>query len=116
MWQTIAATVWTLMVIIGSGIPGDDTSKFNLLPFDGGDKVLHFGAYMMMVLLWSLALKQRGKRIGGARAAFYGSIILGVVLEICQSTLFESRSFEIMDIIANIMGSIIGLILFYKLF
>ncbi len=116
MWRTVAAVVWTTMIVMGSAIPGNEASKLNPFLFAGGDKIAHFGAYAMMVLLWGIALKGRGKRIGAARVAFYGSIVLGVTLEFCQSAIFESRSFEIMDIIANIMGSIVGLILFYKLF
>lgn len=116
MWKYIAATVWTSMTIWGSSMPGSKVSKLNPLLFEGSDKILHFGVYLMMVLLWSVALKNRGKRIGGARLSFYMSVALGIILEICQSVFFESRSFEIMDIIANIMGSIVGLVLFYKLF
>lgn len=116
MWAYIAAITWTVTVIVGSSVPGNDANKFNPLLFEGGDKIAHLGAYLMMVLLWGIALKSRGKRIGGARLSFYMSIAIGIVLEICQSTIFESRSFEILDIIANIMGSIIGLILFYKFF
>jgi len=114
--RKIAAIFWTTMVIIGSSISGGKVNKLSPLTFEGADKIMHFVAYMGMVLLWSLVLKETGKRIGGARLSFYASIALGILLECGQSLVFDNRSFEIMDIIANIMGSIIGLILFYKLF
>lgn len=116
MWVKVAAVIWTIMVTAGSCVPGSDATKLNPLVFAGGDKIAHFGAYMVMQLLWALVLRNRGSRIGGARTAFYGSVLLGLLLEICQGCLFESRSFEIMDIIANIMGAIVGLVLFYKFF
>lgn len=116
MIKYVAATVWTLMILLGSSMPGNEVPSFDLLDFAGIDKIFHFIAYAMMVLLWSIALKSTGKRIGGARVAFYGSILFGITMEIAQNAFFESRTFDIMDIIANIMGSIVGLTLFYKLF
>jgi len=116
MWTTVAAFLWTLMVFVGSIIPANQAAKLNPLAFIGADKLAHFGAYLMMMLLWSLTLSKRGSKIGGARVSFYGTIALGILLEVCQSCFFESRSFEIVDIIANIMGSIVGLVLFYKFF
>jgi VanZ family protein len=43
------------------------------------------------------------------------SVSFGVLMEICQLYLFNGRSFELFDIIANIIGSVVGLILFKKI-
>lgn len=112
----IAAISWTMMVVIGSSVSGSKVKSFALVDFVGVDKVMHLVAYTFIVLLWSVALKSRGNRIGGARLAFYSSIALGLLLEFGQYLFFQDRSFEIADIIANITGSIIGLIFFYKFF
>ena len=38
----------------------------------------------------------------------------GILMEICQFYLSNGRSFELFDILANIIGSILGMILFKK--
>ena len=44
------------------------------------------------------------------------SIIYGIGMEVVQYTFFPGRFFEIPDIIANIIGSILGLYLFKRFF
>ena len=65
----------------------------------------------MFSFLWCMALRK--KEINFSNVLFF-SISFGILMEICQLYLFNGRSFELYDIIANILGSIIGLILFKK--
>ena len=56
MWKILASVLWTLVVILGSAIPGNSASKLNPFIFAGGDKLAHCGAYALIVFLWSIAL------------------------------------------------------------
>jgi VanZ family protein len=54
------------------------------------------------------------KRNVEKKYVLFFSIFFGVLMEIFQLYLFNGRSFELYDILANIIGSIIGVILFQK--
>ena len=57
----------------------------------------------------TLALKQKGIIM-----ALGVSIFFGIGMEVIQYTFFPGRFFEIPDIIANIIGSFLGLYLFKR--
>jgi len=116
MTRRLVAAGWTIILIAGTLLPKGVVSQNNWLDIPHLDKLSHFAAYVLLVLLWSMALVQKTTKIKAARIAFYGSILLGVILEILQWQLNVGRHFEILDIIANIIGAIIGLIAFYKIF
>lgn len=115
MLKYLIATLWTIFIVVASGLSKGTVDKmidFDLLSFD---KFAHAFVYCVYVVLWSLALENKyGKN--GKLIALYTSIILGVLMEILQATIFNGRSFEYFDIIANISGSVIGLTVFNKFF
>ena len=116
MPRRLVATGWTIFLIVGTLLPKEVVSQNNWLDIPHLDKISHFFAYALLVFLWSIALKEKTSKIKAARISFYGAILLGVLLEILQWQLNLGRYFEILDIIANIIGSIIGLIAYYKIF
>lgn len=69
----------------------------------GTDKVMHIAAYAIMMIWFGLIYKAR-RRVIVLGIAF---IILGIVLEILQG-LTGYRSMEVMDMIANNAGVLIG--------
>ncbi|MEM9545436.1 MAG: VanZ family protein [Bacteroidota bacterium] len=116
MTRRLVAAGWTLILIAGTLLPKGVVSQNNWLDIPHFDKLSHFAAYALLVFFWSMALVQKTAKIKAARISFYGSIALGIVLEILQWQLNVGRHFEILDIIANIIGAIFGLIVFYKIF
>ena len=116
MTRRLVAVGWTIILIAGTLLPKEVVSQSNWLDIRHFDKVSHLFAFALLVYLWSTTLIEKTTKIKAARIAFYGSIFLGVLLEILQWQLNVGRYFEILDIIANIIGSIVGLIAFYKLF
>ncbi|MBK8347598.1 MAG: VanZ family protein [Saprospiraceae bacterium] len=107
----ISAVCWTLLTVYLSLISARSASAFNVWDFVGFDKLAHLVFYTMFSFLWCMALRK--KEINFSNVLFF-SISFGILMEICQLYLFNGRSFELYDIIANILGSIIGLILFKK--
>ena len=116
MTRRLAAISWTIVLIVATLLPKEVVSQSSFLNIPHFDKISHLCSYALLVFLWSSSLREKTEKIRAARIAFYGSIFLGVLLEILQWQLNVGRHFEILDIIANIIGSIIGLIVFYKLF
>jgi VanZ family protein len=70
---------------------------------------------MVMTILWLLAFRASYTHKHTRFAIFISIVGLGVLIEILQSLLPIARDFEIFDIIANIFGSALGLILFITL-
>jgi len=115
MTRRLVAAGWTIILIVGTLLPKEAVSQNNWLDIPHFDKVSHLFAYALLVFLWSITLEIKTSKVKAARISFYGAIFLGVLLEILQWQLNFGRHFEILDIIANIIGSIIGLIAFYKI-
>jgi VanZ family protein len=108
----ILAILWTGIILYLSLISAQEAKKFNVWDIVGVDKLGHLIFYAVMTLLWSMALARKNP---GKKIILFFSISFGVLMEICQLYLFNGRSFEIYDVFANIIGSIIGLILFKNL-
>ncbi len=108
------AIVATILTIIGSGLSGTtaDTMK---LDFDHFDKVAHFGTYIIVTFLWCYGLE----KIDTKRVIWKSlliALILGLLMESLQYAYFIGRQFEFYDIIANISGSLTGVLIYKTLF
>ena len=107
----ILAIAWTLLTLYLSLISARSASEFNLLDFVGFDKIAHLSFYTIFSFLWSMSLRETNT---GKNFVLFFSVSFGILMEICQFYLFNGRSFELYDILANILGSFLGVILFKK--
>jgi len=105
------AILWTCITIWLSLISARTATSINILEFPGVDKFAHLGFYAVFCFLWSMGLRQKSNL---KNIPIIFSISFGVLMEICQFYLSNGRSFELYDILANIIGSILGMILFKK--
>lgn len=105
------ALSWTLLILYLSLISANTAAKFNVFDFMGVDKLGHLIFYTTLSFLWCMSLRRRNT---DKKNILFFSVSFGVLMEICQLYLFNGRSFELYDILANIMGSVIGVILFKK--
>ncbi len=80
------------------------------------DKLGH--AFVYGVQTWLLLKAFQDKAIGKNPVfwALFLSIFYGILMEVLQYTFFPNRFFEVFDIIANIIGSLMGLTIFNKFF
>lgn len=107
----ILAIAWTLLTLYLSLISARSASEFNLFDFVGFDKLAHLSFYTIFSFLWAMALRETNT---GKNFVLFFSVSFGILMEICQFYLFNGRSFELYDILANIIGSFMGVILFKK--
>lgn len=105
---TVFLTVISL-VSLDLGNIKDVTPKFS-------DKIFHFTAYFVLTALWARALffnfslpKKRA-----LLTAVVVAVIFGIILEVLQMTLTTSRSFDFWDIVSNISGAFLALLLLAK--
>lgn len=71
------------------------------------DKVAHFGAYGVFALLLSVAIFDRSIKWATMPAVLYASCY-GVGMEILQAVSGTGRSFDYVDMVANLLGAILG--------
>ena len=79
------------------------------------DKVMHLSAYVALTLVWSFVLflfKPDFKFNKILTIILSVLMIYGIIIEILQSKLTNTRVFELNDLVANLIGIILGLIIF----
>ncbi len=102
---TLSITILSLISL--TGIPSLGST------FD--DKIYHFGAYMIFVLIWYNFFSNTSfkfKILFSAAIAF----AYGIIVEVLQGTLTTYRTEDIADVLANSLGvlSAVALIVLYK--
>jgi len=100
MWWTILGVILVATVVYMSLIP---LSPPKVFIFQESDKIMHFSAYAVMMIWFGQIYLKKSVSLSIAS----GLIILGMVLEILQG-LSGYRTFEYLDIMANILGVVFG--------
>ena len=113
-WKTI---IFSLIILILCILPQNDIpeSRINIPHFD---KILHFGVYFILAIIFSFELQKLYSIFSKILIILIYSFILGAAIEIIQNYLIETRSGDWFDLIADIVGSIVGIgvfILLHKL-
>ena len=85
--------------------------------FPNFDKLVHFTFYFVFVILWYrfLSIKNRHSK-KNILILFIGSIFFGIIIEYCQYLFTKSRMAEALDVVANSLGSIVGIVISYYIF
>ena len=99
LWRGLFVLL-VLGVILGSLLPTSRLPDVDLLH---NDKLLHFGAYF---LLMAYAVQLRDASVEWSRAAF-GLLLMGIVIEYLQHKLGFRRA-DIRDVYANTSGVVAG--------
>ena len=105
------AILWTLLIFVGCFTPGKELPKVDV-PFI--DKWVHLVLFGGFTLLWLCANPSRQfRRLAGL---FLIAMALGAAIELLQGLLsFLGRSMEFMDAVADSVGAILGISLFWLL-
>ena len=103
----IPAVLWTFVIASSCLAPAFSFSQFSFDQFIGIDKVLHLTLYFGFFILWFLSSDNRNI-IPKKRNLLLVSILFGVLIEVLQKHMGLGRSYDIADIAANIVGSLIG--------
>ena len=93
---------WLLFILIASFLPASEIPEITFLL--SPDKIVHFILYAVLVIFMKLAYSKMNLLI-----IIGFSILLGVSIEIMQPILSD-RFFDNYDIVANSIGTFIGII------
>ncbi len=111
-WRWIPPIVWGILLAVLSLMPASE-GKF-LFNIPHIDKMAHFGMYaiwaFLVVYAWTSNSSSSLTKV--MWLTFLFGTLLGIVLEFGQYSMTFGRSFELADVVANGVGSIVGAILF----
>ena len=96
--------LWAVLIGVLCGLPGKDLPHISFLELLSFDKWVHFGLFFVLVLLINNAVRQTANRKNAMVVALCLSIPYGGLLEIMQQELFQDRSADLFDFIANSAG------------
>lgn len=101
--------LWLLFVTVLSLIK---IGKIPAISVENSDKYVHFIFYFITAFLTYITLKQFGvsfyKRV---LFSFVFSVVYGIIIEVLQEVVTDTRRFEWADILANASGALISLLL-----
>jgi VanZ family protein len=111
--------LWALFILILCGMPGKDIPHISFLELISFDKFVHASIFFVLILLTIRGFKLQTaypflKKKSKISATIF-CINYGGILEIMQGTLFQDRSADVYDFIANSIGCFIGLIAYNKI-
>lgn len=106
--------LWIGIITYASVTPSKKIPEFNMIPHL--DKIVHLIMYAVMtIFIIPVHLKQKNY---SKTYLFSGSIsfLTGIAFELVQKYLTDDRSASLLDIIANTLGVVIGLLMYRFLF
>ncbi|HEX8277199.1 MAG TPA: VanZ family protein [Segetibacter sp.] len=106
----IPATVWFISSTILLSLPGDDLPNA-FINFPNFDKFVHFFMFFLLTVSFCFPFT---KIISARSISWFNQVALyvilyGIVMEFVQKYLVPNRSFDVIDIVFDSLGSIAGL-------
>lgn len=103
------AIIWTAIVTFFclasfNELPTIEVSYFDKL----GHITFHFGITLLWFLVYRFKILNENKK--ALLKAFLFSFFYGITIEICQDQFTATRSGDILDVFANIVGSLLAII------
>ena len=104
---------WALLILLLSGLPSSNLPDSSV---EGLDKIVHFSIYLLFAHLLIVAFKKQiiytKLRLNAFKIAVAIAVLYGVFIEVLQGTVFVSRSIELLDMLANSVGALAGVLSF----
>ncbi len=112
-WLSI---IWTIIIIVFCSLPSSNLPRTSIINIPHFDKILHFGIYFILslIILYELKIKTSKNKMVFIITGLF-SFTLGLLIEIEQQYLISSRTGDLYDLIADILGTVIGIIFFQVL-
>jgi VanZ family protein len=104
-WKLLAS-VWFAITTYLLVIPGDALPKTNLVSIPYFDKLVHIGLFAILCAFWLKARENRNKTMDAI--VVLATIAYGVAMEFVQRDFVANRSFDVVDIIADSVGAMLG--------
>jgi VanZ family protein len=103
----IIAIFWTAVITWLSLVSFEKVPSVSI-SIPGKDKVVHFFFYFFFVFLWTKALDLRERK--QQLIVLVIAIIYGIIIEVFQDVFTLTRTADYLDVVANSIGAISGLV------
>ena len=102
------AVSWTLIIVFLSTTELDNTVGSSI-KIQHKDKYAHFVFYFLFVVLWYNYFKIKESLKNKEIIMVVTAILFGIAMEVYQTTYTTTRHGDILDVIVNSIGAILGL-------
>jgi VanZ family protein len=111
-WWKAKSLLWAVLITLGIiilSLINPKTIIKNELSIS--DKLLHLFAYFILYWVWMMYVRERKIKL---KPPFLLVILItvGIILEVLQGTATHTRTADYHDVIANVLGLIVGFISF----
>ncbi len=106
MHRSLLVTSRVLLIVVLVAVTYFSLTPSPPSPLTGWDKLAHLLSYVALAFLLVLSVPARRFRLTLAIALFFATFAYGVMIEFVQR--MTGRQFELMDMVMNIIGAIVG--------
>lgn len=109
------AILYSCFISILFLLPGQDLPKIRL---SGLDKIVHSLIYFILINLWLCYLYVKMNFQVSNKwilILLLSALLYGIIVEILQGTLTGTRSADILDVAANLLGALLGIFFFKQI-
>ncbi|NJK82707.1 MAG: VanZ family protein [Saprospiraceae bacterium] len=107
----IWVALWAIFILVASTVGVGLNLPTTWADLISWDKVAHVFVYMILCFLLIQSFAKGRKRKLVLALALTISIVYGITIEWIQYIFFPNRFFEVFDIFANVVGSVLGAVL-----
>ena len=109
--------LWGIVILILSGVPGNYVpSVFGFPDWISPDKLVHIILYAVFVFVLLRGLRKQYSKNEVSKRLIYSILGIGIafggITEVLQNLVFIRRNGNVYDFIADIIGCLIGLIVY----
>ncbi len=111
--------IWALLIFILCAIPGGSLPKSSIFNVPNLDKIVHAALYFPLAFFLGAEFdlsKKNMLRIAAPLLTMLIVVLYGWLIEFLQETIFINRSSDIVDLLADIIGGLTGLAIYYLFF
>lgn len=110
----LPAMGWIILILFLCTMPGSAIPKVSFLDKLHADKIVHFFLFGGTVILLAYGyFKQKGHlSVPGLFSIAFVVTLYGLAIEFIQKYLVPNRSFELMDVLADGAGALMGALIF----
>ena len=110
----IPAFIWLITSVILLTLPANDLPHSTLFDLPNFDKLVHLGMFFLLTVLFCFPFLKLKSGISSATGTFYKVafyvILYGIIMEFVQKFFTLGRSFDLIDILFDTLGSFAGLL------
>lgn len=106
IWLAIAAHITATAAMLW---PSPDLPDIDV-PM--ADKWAHFLVFGVLYFLWAMALQNRERSYRSIWGLVFALLFYGIIIEVIQEYWYVSRTGDLMDVLANTIGILLGLTAF----